>query len=161
MLKFQDLYESYATEVYRFSAWLSGDHFEAEDITSETFIRAWARSSTIRTETLKAYLFTIARNVYLEKRRKRKNQVALKDDYPDPAPEPDKVVESQLELLRVQSVLQTLPEIDRAAFVLRVQHDLPYDEIARVLGISLSATKVKVHRVRKKLIAGCIDKEVY
>lgn len=58
-------------------------------------------------------------------------------------------------------MLQTLPEIDRAAFVLRVQHDLPYDEIARVLGISLSATKVKVHRVRKKLIAGCIDKEVY
>ena len=161
MLKFQDLYESYATEVYRFSVWLSGDHFEAEDITSETFIRAWARSSTIRTETLKAYLFTIARNVYLEKRRKRKSQVALKDIYPDPAPEPEKVVESRLELLRVQSVLQTLPEIDRAAFVLRVQHDLPYDEIARVLGISLSATKVKVHRVRKKLIAGCIDKEVY
>ncbi|GAG61253.1 unnamed protein product [marine sediment metagenome] len=89
MLKFQDLYESYATEVYRFSVWLSGDHFEAEDITSETFIRAWARSSTIRTETLKAYLFTIARNVYLEERRKRKRQVALKDVYPDPAPGPE------------------------------------------------------------------------
>ena len=86
MLKFQDLYESYAPDVYRFALWLAGDRFEAEDITSETFIRAWARNSTIRTETLKAYLFTIARNVYLEQRRKRKRQVALNDDHPDPAP---------------------------------------------------------------------------
>ena len=161
MLKFQDLYESHAPDVYRFAFWLAGNRFEAEDITSETFIRAWARNSTIRTETLKAYLFTIARNVYLEQRRKRKRQVALNDDHPDPAPGPDKEVESQLELMRVQNVLQTLPEIDRAAFVLRVQHDLPYDEIARVLGLSLSAAKVKVHRVRKKLLVMCVDKEVY
>jgi RNA polymerase sigma-70 factor (ECF subfamily) len=161
MLSFQDLYESYATQVYRFALWLAGDSSEAEDITSETFIRAWVHNSAIRTETLKAYLFTIARNVYLERQRKRKRQVAFDDVYPDPAPEPDKVVESQLELQRVQSVLQALPEIDRTAFVLRVQRELPYAEIARILGLSLTATKVKVHRVRKKLIAACADKEIY
>lgn len=160
MLTFQYLYESYVSEVYQFSIWLSGDRFEAEDITSETFIRAWAHSNTIRTETLKAYLFAIARNVYLQQQRKKKRQVVLNDIYPDPAPEPDKVIESQLELLRVQSVLQKLPEIDRTAFVLRVQHDLPCVEIARVLQLSLSATKVKIHRVRKKLIEVCINKEV-
>ena len=49
-------------------------------------------------------------------------------------------------------MLQTLPELDRAAFVLRVEHELPYIEITRTLEISLSAAKVKVHRVRKKLI---------
>lgn len=161
MLNFQDLYESYVTEVYRFALWLAGDSFEAEDITSETFIRAWAHNSTIRTETLKAYLFTIARNVYLEQRRKRKRQVALDDVYPDPTPGPDRVVESQLGILRVRSILQTLPEIDRAAFVMRVQHELPYVEIARVLGLSLTATKVKVHRVRKKLLTTRFDKEVH
>jgi len=52
-----------------------------------------------------------------------------------------------------------LPEIDRTAFVLRVQNELSYVEIARVLELSLSASKVKVYRVRKKLIATCIDKE--
>ena len=161
MLNFQELYESYATEVYRFALWLAGNSYDAEDITSETFIRAWVRRNTIRTETLKAYLFTIARNVYLENQRKRKQQVALEDVYTDPAPGPDKMVESQLELQSVQRIVQTLPEIDRAAFVLRVQHGLPYAEIARVLGLSLTATKVKVHRVRKKLIANCIEKEVY
>jgi RNA polymerase sigma-70 factor (ECF subfamily) len=160
MLSFLDLYESYATEVYRFALWLAGDDFDAEDITSETFIRAWVHNSTIRTETLKAYLFTIARNIYLRQQRKRKNQVLLDDAHPDPAPGPDKVVESHLELMRVRSFLQSFQEIDRTAFVLRVQHELPYTEIARILGLSLTATKVKVHRVRKKLLVICVAKEV-
>jgi len=160
MLTFKDLYEDYAIEIYRFSLWLAGDSFEAEDITSETFVRAWSRIQTIRTETLKAYLFTIARNIYLEQHRKGKRQVVLNDIYPDPAPQPDKVVESQLDILRVQRFLQTLPEIDRAAFVLRVQHQLPYAEIARVLGLSLPAAKVKIHRVRKKLLASFNEQEV-
>jgi RNA polymerase sigma-70 factor (ECF subfamily) len=161
MLNFKELYESHAANVYRFALWLAGDSSEAEDITSETFIRAWVNNSTIRTETLKAYLFTIARNIYLEQLRKRKHQVRFDNLHPDPAPEPEEVVESQLELLRIQRLLHTFPEIDRAAFVLRVQHELPYAEIARVLGLSLAAAKVKVHRVRKKLLALNGDEEVY
>jgi RNA polymerase sigma-70 factor (ECF subfamily) len=160
MLGFQDLYQSYATEVYRFAYWLTGDGFEAEDITSETFVRAWISRSRIRTETLRAYLFTIARNVYLEQYRKRKREVALEDVHADPSPGPDTLVEYQQQLREIQEFLQTLPECDRAAFILRVQHELPYAEIARVLKLSLSAAKVKVHRVRKKLIARRIEQEV-
>ena len=152
MLTFHDLYDTYATDIYRFTYWLSGDGYEAEDITSETFVRAWASNKPIRTETLKAYLFTIARNIYLERQRKRKHEVTLDDTYSDPDPGPDKLVEYRLEIHRVQEILQTLPETDRSAFILRVQHELPYDEIARILELSLSATKVKVHRIRKKLL---------
>ena len=161
MLNFNELYDFYANEVYKFAYWLSGDSFEAEDITSETFVRVWVRFSSIRTETLKAYLFTIARNIYLKKLRKVKNQVALNDAFPDRNPEPEKLIDSRLELQRVRGALQNLPEIDRAAFVLRVQHELSYAEISRVLGISLTAAKVKVHRVRKKLLAARVDQEVY
>ena len=160
MLSFLDLYESYATEVYRFALWLTGDSFDAEDITSETLIRAWLHNSTIRTETLKAYLFTIARNVHLKQQRKRKHQVLLEDAHPDPAPGPEKVIDSHLELMRVRNALQSLQEVDRTAFILRVQHELPYAEIARILGLSLTATKVKVHRVRKMLLVMCVEKEV-
>ena len=160
MLKFTDFYDSNVGEVYRFAHWLTGDRLEAEDITSETFIRAWMRVNTVRTETLKAYLFTIARNIYLKKRRNGVHQVALHDTYPDPAPQPDKMLESRQAITQVQKILQSLPEIDRAAFVLRVQHELPYAEIARVLELSLTASKVKVHRVRKKLLAACTDEEV-
>jgi len=159
MLSFQELYETYAKDVYRFALWLSGDRFEAEDITSEVFVRAWARNHKIRMETLKAYLLTIARNVYFEKHRKGKRQVALMDVHQDSAPEPDQVVESQMEISRVNEILKTLPECDRLAFILRVQHELPYAEIARVLQLSISAAKVKVHRARKKILALCVDKE--
>ncbi len=161
MINFHDLYESYANEIYRFALWLAGNPSEAEDITSETFIRAWVHKSKIRTETLKAYLFTISRNIYLQHQRRKKRQVVLEDVHPDPAPGPDKLIESQLKLQSVQRALQTFPEIERAAFVLRVQHELPYAEIARVLELSLTATKVKVYRVRKKLIAACLEKEDY
>ena len=58
MMDFQDLYDSYAPDVYRFSLWLSGNRTDAEDVTSETFVRAWARRETIRTRTLKAYLLS-------------------------------------------------------------------------------------------------------
>ena len=161
MFNFNELYDLYANEVYKFSYWLSGDRFEAEDITSETFVCVWTRFNSIRTETLKAYLFTIARNIYLKKLRKGKKQVALNDALPDGNPEPEKLVESRLELQRVQSALLKLSEMDRSAFILRVQHELPYAEISRILGISLTAAKVKVHRVRKKLLAARTDMEVY
>jgi RNA polymerase sigma-70 factor (ECF subfamily) len=153
MLSFQDLYASYAADIFKFAFWLSGDSQEAEDITSETFIRAWAKFDTSRTETLKAFLFTIARNLYLEGKRNSTEHQTLYDIYPDPRPGPEKQIELQSEIKDVQIFLQMLPEIDRTAFVLRVQQELPYSEIARVLGISLSSAKVKVHRVRRKLIA--------
>jgi len=159
MLNFQDLYDTYADEVYRFAYWLAGDTAEAEDVTSETFVRAWVRRSVIRTETLKAYLFTIARNTYLQRRRKASRQVELEDVHEATGPGPDRLAEARLELIEVRRLLQTVPEIDRAAFVLRVQHELPYDEIARVLQVSLAAAKVKVHRVRKKLLTHRAESE--
>ena len=61
----------------------------------------------------------------------------------------------------MRRALLTLPEIDRSAFVMRVQHELPYAEIARSLELSLTAVKVKVHRVRKKLFTTRDGKEVY
>jgi RNA polymerase sigma-70 factor (ECF subfamily) len=161
MLSFKYLYETYVSDIYRFSLWLTGDRSEAEDITSETFIRAWIRFSTIRTETLKAYLFTIARNIYLDHVRKSKRKVALKDTYPDPNPGPEELTETYLELKRIQKFLYTLPEVDRSVFILRVQQDLPYEEVARILSLTLTTAKVKVHRVRKKLLAFCFNEEVY
>ena len=79
MLTFNQLYESYAKDVFRFAFWLSGNRTWAEDITSETMIRAWTHFQPIRTETLKAYLFTIARNYYLGQLRKENRLVDLDD----------------------------------------------------------------------------------
>ena len=160
MINFEDLYDSYAEDVYRFSLFLSRDSDEAKDITSETFIRVWVRKNTIRTETLKAYLIMIARNIFLEKQRKMKRQVRLIDNHSDPTSSPENIVESRLYLSKIWEKLKTLPEIDRTVFALRVINDLPYEEIARMLGLSISTAKVKVHRIRKKLLELDMGKEV-
>jgi RNA polymerase sigma-70 factor (ECF subfamily) len=151
MLTFEELYLAYSPDVYRFAYWLAGDPGDAEDITADTFFRAWMNFDTIRTETLKAYLFTIARNIYLESLRKNRNHRQLEESQPDIRPAMEGMIENQNELDTVRNFLKTLPEIDRSAFVLRIQYDLPYTEVARILRLSETAVKVKVHRVRKKL----------
>jgi len=159
MLTFNQLYEAYAEEVYRFAFWLSGNHQWADDITSETMIRAWTHFRPIRTETLKAYLFTIARNYYLGQLRKENRLVDLDEEILDPVQVPDTLIEHLDEIHQARKFVLTLPECDRTAFILRVQHNTPYAEIARVLEISESAARVKVHRTRKKLTISRINPE--
>src|SRR5215510_10733813 len=98
MLTFHELYERHAQDVYRFTFWLSGDPKEAEGITSETFVRAWLARTPIRTETVKAYLFAIARNLYRQQRRHARREANLDAHEPDPAPTPEQLVEDRLAL---------------------------------------------------------------
>ena len=153
MITFHAMYERHSKDVYRYAFWLSGSADDADDITSETFARAWVGREEIRTETVKAYLFAIARNLYLKGIRHVKRQTDLPPQHADPKPAPEQLVESKLELDRALMLVQALPEVDRAAFLLRVQHELPYDEIARILQLPLTSVKVKIHRARLKLAA--------
>lgn len=159
MLTFHELYERHAQDVYRFAYWMCGDPSEAEDITSETFVRAWAVQTPIRTETVKAYLFTIARNLYRQQRRRSGRETPLDSFEPDPAPTPHQLVEGRLALAEAQAGIQALPEADRAALIMRVLYEMPYDEIARVLSLSVVAAKVKVHRARLRLAEARLKKE--
>lgn len=151
MITFHEIYERHAQDVYRYACWLSGSADTADDITSETFARAWAGRDKIRTETVKAYLFAIARNFYLQESRKVKRMTGLSPSQADPNPGPDQLAESRLELVRAMDAVQALPEVDRATFLLRVQHELPYEEIARIMQLPLTTVKVKIHRARLKL----------
>ena len=153
MTGFEALYKKHAPDVYHFALYLSGERGEAEDITSETFVRVWASSEPIRVATVKGYLFTIARNLFLQGLRKKSRQVALDDDLRDPQASPYAQAEQKAELRAVLAELQKLPEIDRAALLMRAFDEMPYEEIAQALGISLAAVKVKIHRARL-VIAG-------
>ena len=147
---FTELYRNHAREVYRFALYLSGDPAQAEDIVSETFLRVWDSTSTVRMETVRAYLFTIARNVFLHDLRRKQKQDPLEDNH-SVAATVVREIESKEDLRDTLAALQLLPETDRAALLLRAQEGVSYEEIARVLGLSLSAVKVKIHRARLKL----------
>jgi RNA polymerase sigma-70 factor (ECF subfamily) len=148
---FGQLYERYAQDVLRFAFYLTGNHAEAEDITSETFVRAWVESDALRVGTVKAYLFMIARNLHVDWRRRESRRAALGPEPADPAPGPETESRDRSELRAIVSALQRLPEIDRSALLLRAQHDMPYETIAHILGVSPGAVRVKVHRARLRL----------
>jgi len=148
---FDALYRRYAPDVFRFALYLSGDRSEAEDITSETFVRAWTASGTIRAATVKGYLFTIARHLFLRALRRAPRQVEIPETLPDPAAGPDVRAERDSEVAAALRALQRLPEIDRAALLMRAADDMPYEEIARALGLSLASVKVRIHRARLAL----------
>lgn len=155
MTEFEALYRRYARDVYRFSLYLCGEHATAEDITSETFVRAWNASGEIRAATAKAYLFAIARNCYREGLRRARpgsgGHAELDARVADPAALPDAATAGRSELSRTMAVLVELPEADRTVLLLRAQEEWSYEEIAQATGLSLAAVKVKIHRARLRL----------
>jgi RNA polymerase sigma-70 factor, ECF subfamily len=146
--EFAALYRRHAPDVFRFALYLAGERAEAEDLTSETFVRAWTSPEPMRAATVRAYLFTIARNLFLQGLRRRNRQAELPEDVRDPQPGPDACAEQKDELRVVLAAWQRLPEVDRAALAMRAFSDMPYEEIAVALGIPVSTAKVKVHRAR-------------
>ncbi len=150
----EELYHRHARDVFRFAFWLSGDPTEAEDLTSETFVRVWASTDRLRLATVKGYLFAIARNLFLQQRRRAARRGGEPDpSLPDPGPGPGRSTEARDQLRHTLAALGTFPEADRAALLMRAEHGLPYAEIASVLGISAGAARVRVHRARLKLAA--------
>ena len=148
------LYRQYSADVLRFARILSESADEADDIMAETFVRAFTSPAPIRTETVKAYLFVIARNVYREGLRRGRRQVSL-DDAPEPllnqSSDPAEQTEHIAQLDAVARRLASLPPVDRAALVMHVFDGLEYREIARVLDLSLATVKIRIHRARLAL----------
>lgn len=152
MTDFHSLYQSYAPLVHRFALFLCGDPTLADDITSETFVRAWTGRGKIREATVKAYLFTIARNLYRDHLRRQKKLTEIEDSIPDTRPGLVLRTEQKAQLSAVMEALAELSEVDRAALLMRAQEEMPYEEIAEVLNIPLTTVKVKIHRARLKLM---------
>ena len=149
-IDFGSLYDRYARDVLHFALYLTGDRREADDIVAETFVRAWVATGEIRVETVKAYLLSIARNLHIERHRHRARSTELPSELRDPAVSPERAAGSRDELQAVMRALQTMPEVDRAAVLMRAR-DVSYADIASALSISQVAARVKVHRARLRL----------
>lgn len=150
---FHEVYARYAEAVYRFALWLTGNPDEARDITSETFIRAFTGPNEIRLESVRAYLFAIARNLHRRQWRRASRNEPLDAEMPDPTTGPDEIAAQRDEFQRTLAAVQSLPELDRTVLLLRAEEGLSYDDIAAVTGLSATAARVKVFRARAQLTA--------
>jgi len=143
---FHSLYQAHAGDVFRFARYLTGSDDAAADITSETFLRAWVGRDAIRVETAKAYLLTIARNLARDRGRAASR---LSDaDVPEVPVAPN--AEARVDLNRTLAAVRALSIEYREPLVLAAT-GVGYEEIGRMLGLSVSTVKIRVHRARLKL----------
>jgi RNA polymerase sigma-70 factor (ECF subfamily) len=143
---FHTLYQAHAADVYRFARFLTGSDDAAADIASETFLRAWAGRDAIRVETAKAYLLAIARNLARDRARAASR---IADAEPPETPVAPSA-EARLELGRTLAAVRALPADYREPLVLAAA-GVGYEEIGRMLGLSIGTVKIRVHRARLKL----------
>ena len=160
ILDFRVVYETHVRSVRRFLGDLLRDDASADEATQETFVRAHAKLGTLREgDKVLPWLFGIARNVFYEElRAKKKHLRSLDDDdehrqEPDQGPSPEGILLGAEADAKLAEALAELGEERRAAFVLRIDHGLDYDQIAEVMGWPLSKVKNEIHRARLTLRA--------
>lgn len=159
---FRALVERHQDAIVGTVARMLGNPADAEDIAQQVFLRIWRHAKRYRPEAkFTTYLFTITRNLVFNetRRRSRRKEVSVDEReeafhlqvVAEPARQPDAEL-LQAELQRaVDAAIAELPEAQRMAVVLRRYEQMPYEEIAEVLKLSLSAVKSLLFRARATL----------
>jgi RNA polymerase sigma-70 factor (ECF subfamily) len=163
---FAELVDKYKRPVMNLVYRMIRDLTEAEDIAQNVFVQVYKSAARYEVSSkFSTWLFTIARNLCLNEIRRRSRHPADSMDVSHPEQEdqplqqfedkkavsaPDRVLHSELET-KIEQAVAELPENQRLAILLCRQDELSYEEIAKVLGCSLSATKSLIHRGRETL----------
>ncbi len=163
---FEQLVEKYRQPVVNLVYRTLPDATEAEDLAQNVFVQVFKSASRYEaTAKFSTWLFTIARNLCLNEIRRRSRHPAEPLDQTHPENEdqplrqyeetrgfspPDALLHGELEQ-KIQEALADLPENQRTAILLHREEEMPYEEIARVLDCSLSATKSLIHRGRETM----------
>jgi RNA polymerase sigma-70 factor (ECF subfamily) len=133
----------------RFCRQFVGDWSEAEDMAQEAYIRAWQKRSSFKgTSSLLTWQMSIARRVCLDRLRNRKKVSLVPLDERDITPECNIITK-----IDVQCALEKLSIDDRVILYLRVGEDMPFEDIAKVLGRTSSACRKRFERAKLRFEA--------
>jgi len=159
---FRALVETHRNRVYGTVVRMLGETSEAEDLAQQVFVRVWQSAKRYEPRArFTTWLLTITRNlVFNELRRRRRHPVApIETELGDRAAElhdhatrspSQEALDSELQDA-IRNAIAALPEQQRAAVILRRYEDLPYEEIAKVLGTSVPSVKSLLFRARTEL----------
>ena len=153
-MDFEDVYRRYFGDVYRYLLRLSGSETAAEDVTSETFLRAMQALPRFRGDCdVRVWLCRIARNTYFSTRRDPDNQPMEEpgEERAGSAPSPEEETLRREEGRRLRQLLHGLEEPYREVFLWRHYGGLGFREIGQLFGKSENWACVTYHRARGKL----------
>ncbi|MFC7532840.1 RNA polymerase sigma factor [Actinoplanes sp. GCM10030250] len=163
---FGELFDEHAQAVYRHAVWTDGDHGNAEDVVSLTFLEAWRIRETLRPdgESLRPWLLGIATNVLRNRRRTARryraalsraasSRVPAAGALPDFADEVVGRMYDAEQLAAAATALRALRRADREVFLLCVWQQLDYAAVAEALGIPVGTVRSRLSRARTRLRA--------
>jgi RNA polymerase sigma-70 factor (ECF subfamily) len=155
---FGELYDRYATSIFRFIYSQTLHRLDAEDLTADVFFKAWQSLPRYRDQgfSFSPYLFRIARNALIDTRRKRNLTKDISEDemmkIPDKmASDPSAMLTSKIQHNELVGILAQLREDYRTVLILRFFNDLDPEEISEVMGRSVGAVRVLQHRALSSL----------
>ena len=154
----EDVVTNHSHKVYRLAYRLTGNKYDAEDLTQEVFVRVFRSLSSYTPGTFEGWLHRITTNLFLDsvRRKARIRFDALPDDaerLPSGDRGPAQVYDDEHFDADVQAALDALPPDFRAAVVLCDLEGLSYEEIAATLGIKIGTVRSRIHRGRSQLRA--------
>ncbi|NLA26760.1 MAG: sigma-70 family RNA polymerase sigma factor [Firmicutes bacterium] len=153
MAEFGEIYNAYFKDIYLYIYSLSGDRHTAEDITSETFLKALESIDSFRgTCDLRVWLCQIAKNSYFSYLRREKKFVNM-EKIPEKAAAHDveRIITLSEASMKAHDILRNLGEPYRGVFSLRHFNELSFKKIAALFGKSENWACVTYHRARKKI----------
>ncbi len=151
---FVAIYNRYKQGIYAFSLRMLRNENEAEDVLQDTFLKAYeCKSKLIELESLRAWLFTVARNKCLNKIRQRK--IRQHETFDESVQSSGRSIHKELEkhelVELVGKAISSLSPDYREVIILREYQNLSYDEICQVTRSSLNAVKSRLFKARRKL----------
>jgi len=163
---YTEIVDHYRDRIYHFVLRMVKDPAQAQDLTQETFIKAFRALDSFNSDyAFTTWLYKIASNNCIDFFRKKRLATTsldtpiqakdgeLKRDFPNNEQGPESELISKEKTNQIETAIDSLPEKYKKAILLRHTQDKSYEEISEELGIPLGTVKVRIFRAREMLKA--------
>lgn len=151
-IQMQDQLAALVPNLRAFAKSLCGNSHYADDLVQETLVKAWKHQDSFAPDSnLKAWLFTILRNVFLSDRRKMKHEVRDQDGLMAEQLRVNGDQDSHMDFMDFAEALEKLPPDQKEALILIGAEGFSYEEAALMCGCAVGTIKSRVNRARAKL----------
>jgi RNA polymerase sigma-70 factor (family 1) len=154
---FENIFNLNYQVILNYLFYLSGDSGLSEDLVQDVFLQLWEKRDEVKDETVRAFLFTIARNSFLKSTRRQKYDLKFRSEYfiENEHESPEYLMEMKEFDRKLQEVIAALPEKSRVVFLMNRMDGITYREIAESLGVTVKAVEKQMSRalsiIREKL----------